>query len=73
MLFYVKLRESRLQLSRTTGSLTIRALRMTDQGSYSCLVNSLAYPPISSSPALLTVLGNPENRFFVLEIYMFLA
>lgn len=50
------MRETRLQLSQSTGSLTIRALRRTDSGSYSCSVNSLAYTPIVSSPAQLTVL-----------------
>jgi len=57
------MRETRWQLSQSTGSLTIRALRTTDRGSYSCVVNSLAYPPITSSPAQLTVVGNCHRRY----------
>jgi len=54
---FVKMRERRYELSQSTGSLSIRALRMTDAGTYNCLVNSLAYPPVMSAPAQLTVLG----------------
>jgi len=54
----VKVREAgRWTLSESAGTLTIRRLRTTDAGSYRCVVNSLAYPPIASSPALLTVRG----------------
>jgi len=51
------MRETRWQLSQSTGSLTIRAVRLSDKGSYNCIVNSLAYSPIMSSPAQLTVLS----------------
>jgi len=53
----LKLRETRWQLSQSTGSLIIKSVRRADSGSYRCVVNSLAYAPVSSSSAHLTVRG----------------
>jgi len=55
VILMVKVRETRWQVSQSTGSLTIKRLRTADQGSYRCIVNSLVYAPVMSSPAQLTV------------------
>jgi len=54
-LWLLQARDGRFTVDAAAGTLTIRDVRLSDEGNYVCVVNTSAQPPVTSTNAHLYV------------------